>query len=201
MITAADIRWACDQLRPVYDASDGVDGRVSYEVDPRLAHDTRRRSPRLASCGGSSTVRTSSSRFPHQGGPPRHQPVPGRGDQRQRDPHFCSSATASDGRVPRRRRAVAGSGGDLSKLGSVASFFVSRNDTETDKRLDKIGTDEARRCAARPLSRTPGWPIRSTSRYSARSAGRTWQMRAPSRSGRCGHRRVSRTRSTRTPAT
>jgi transaldolase len=35
-------------------------------------------------------------------------------------------------------------GGDLSSLGSVASFFVSRNDTETDKRLDKIGTDEAK---------------------------------------------------------
>ena len=35
-------------------------------------------------------------------------------------------------------------GADLSTLGSVASFFVSRNDTETDKRLDKIGTDEAK---------------------------------------------------------
>ena len=40
MITATDIRWACDQLRPVYEASDGVDGWVSIEVDPRFAHDT-----------------------------------------------------------------------------------------------------------------------------------------------------------------
>ena len=39
-ITTYDIRWACDVLRPVYDATDGVDGRVSIEVDPRLAHDT-----------------------------------------------------------------------------------------------------------------------------------------------------------------
>jgi transaldolase len=40
MITTFDVRWACDVLRPTYDATDGVDGRVSIEVDPRLAHDT-----------------------------------------------------------------------------------------------------------------------------------------------------------------
>ncbi len=39
-LTTDDVRWACDVLRPVYDATDGVDGRVSIEVDPRLAHDT-----------------------------------------------------------------------------------------------------------------------------------------------------------------
>src|SRR6185312_17189704 len=39
-LTAADVRDACDVLRPVYDATDGVDGRVSIEVDPRLADDT-----------------------------------------------------------------------------------------------------------------------------------------------------------------
>jgi transaldolase len=39
-ITATDVREACDVMRPVYDATDGVDGRVSIEVDPRLARDT-----------------------------------------------------------------------------------------------------------------------------------------------------------------
>jgi len=39
-ITTYDIRWACDMLRPVYDATSGVDGRVSIEVDPRIARDT-----------------------------------------------------------------------------------------------------------------------------------------------------------------
>src|SRR5664279_4738345 len=39
-ITTMDVRTACDVLRPAYDASDGVDGRVSIEVDPRIAHDT-----------------------------------------------------------------------------------------------------------------------------------------------------------------
>jgi len=40
VITTYDIRWACDVLRPAYDASDGLDGRVSIEVDPRLARET-----------------------------------------------------------------------------------------------------------------------------------------------------------------
>lgn len=40
MITTADVRDACDQLRPAYDASDGMDGRVSIEVDPRFARNT-----------------------------------------------------------------------------------------------------------------------------------------------------------------
>ena len=40
MITTYDVRWACDVMRPAYDASGGVDGRVSIEVDPRLAHET-----------------------------------------------------------------------------------------------------------------------------------------------------------------
>ena len=40
-MTGFDVRWACDVLeRPVYDATGGVDGRVSIEVDPRLAYDT-----------------------------------------------------------------------------------------------------------------------------------------------------------------
>ena len=61
-LTAFDVRWACDVLRPVYDATDGVDGRVSIEVDPRLAHDTGRRSRRRGPCGGWWTGPTCSSR-------------------------------------------------------------------------------------------------------------------------------------------
>src|ERR1700761_6306576 len=37
-----DIRWACDVLKPVFESTGGKDGRVSIEVDPRLAHDTDR---------------------------------------------------------------------------------------------------------------------------------------------------------------
>jgi len=39
-ITTYDVRWACDELRDVYDRTNGQDGRVSIEVDPRLAHNT-----------------------------------------------------------------------------------------------------------------------------------------------------------------
>jgi transaldolase len=39
-LTTFDVRWACAVLRPVYEATGGTDGRVSIEVDPRLAHDT-----------------------------------------------------------------------------------------------------------------------------------------------------------------
>lgn len=39
-MAAFDVRWACDVLRPGYDATDGVDGRVSIKINPRLAHDT-----------------------------------------------------------------------------------------------------------------------------------------------------------------
>src|SRR5439155_16462656 len=42
MITTYDVRWACDVMRPAFEASRGVDGRVSIEVDARLAFDTER---------------------------------------------------------------------------------------------------------------------------------------------------------------
>ena len=63
LITTDDVRNACDVLRPVYDATDGVDGRVSIEVAPGLAHDTdadRRRG--RGAVGRPSTGRTCSSR-------------------------------------------------------------------------------------------------------------------------------------------
>ena len=41
-LTASDVRQACGVLHPVYQATGGVDGRVSIEVDPRIAHDTQR---------------------------------------------------------------------------------------------------------------------------------------------------------------
>ena len=62
-------------------------------------------------------------------------------------------------------------GHDLSTIHSVASFFVSRVDTEIDKRLDAIGTEEARPSRARPVSPTRGSPTRPSRRSSRRRAG------------------------------
>jgi len=84
-LTASDVRRACDVLRPAHEATEGLDGRVSIEVDPRIARDTGR------------TV---------------------------------AEARALWWLVDRPNL-------------FAASFFVSRVDTEVDKRLDKAGTPQA----------------------------------------------------------
>jgi transaldolase len=144
-ITTYDIRWACDVLRPAYDQSAGVDGRVSLEVDPRLADDTdatvaearalwwlvdrpnmfvkipatRAGLPAITQCladGMSINVTLIFSLA-------RYDEVI--------DAFFAGLEQAGP------------AGHDLATIASVASFFVSRVDTEVDSRLDKMGTPEA----------------------------------------------------------
>jgi transaldolase len=147
MITTRDVRWACDVLRQAYDASDGVDGRVSIEVDPRLAHDaattvaearqlwwlvdrpnlfikipaTKAGLPAIADCLAEGISVNITLIFSL----PRYEEV--------MEAFFEGMERAHQ------------AGRDLSRLASVASLFVSRMDTEVDKRLDKIGTPEAAR--------------------------------------------------------
>ena len=84
-ITTKDVRDACDVLRPAYDASDGVDGRVSIEVDPRISRHRRqddRRGPRAVVAGRpAEPVHQDPG---HAGEPAGDQPGAGRGHQRQR---------------------------------------------------------------------------------------------------------------------
>ena len=61
-LTTTDVRNACDVLQPVFEATDGVDGRVSIEVDPDAGARHRQDLRRRASCGRRSTGRTCSSR-------------------------------------------------------------------------------------------------------------------------------------------
>src|SRR4030095_9321806 len=83
-MTAFDVRWACDVLRPVYDATDGVDGRVSIEVDPRLAHDTEATIAEARALWWLVDRPNLFIKIPAAPqGPPRHRGVPGRGDQYQ----------------------------------------------------------------------------------------------------------------------
>ena len=65
-LTTDDVRDACEVLRPVFDATDGVDGRVSIEVAPDLAHDTEATiASAAASCGGEvDRAQPASSRSP-----------------------------------------------------------------------------------------------------------------------------------------
>ena len=144
-LTTFDVRWACDVLRPVYDATAGVDGRVSIEVDPRLAHDT------------GATIAEARALWWAVDRPNLFIKIPA---ARQGLPAIaaCLAEAISinvtlifslaalrqgHGCVPRRHGTGQGAGHDLGPIGSVASFFVSRVDTEVDARLDKIGTAEA----------------------------------------------------------
>ncbi|MDT5250952.1 MAG: transaldolase [Mycobacterium sp.] len=144
-VTTDDVRNACDVLAKVYEASGGVDGRVSIEVDPRLAHDTDKTilqaielwkivdRPNLlikipATLAGLPAITAVIAEgisvnvtliFSVE----RHEAV--------MDAYLAGLEKAKE------------AGHDLSKIHSVASFFVSRVDTEIDKRLEAIGGDEA----------------------------------------------------------
>ena len=88
--------------------------------------------------------------------------------------------------------------GDLSAISSVASFFVSRVDTEVDRRLDDDRHRPRRwRSRARPRWPRPSSPTSSSSSASRAPAGRRWPPAAPACSGRCGPRRRPRTRPSR----
>ncbi|MFF0206108.1 transaldolase [Streptomyces sp. NPDC005017] len=146
MITTADVRDAADILRPVYDATDGQDGRVSIEVDPRLAHNTAATVAEAKQLAWLVDRPNTLIKIPAtRAGLPAITEVIGNGIsvnvtlifslERYRevmDAYLAGLEKAKE------------KGLDLSLIHSVASFFVSRVDTEIDKRLDALGTDEAK---------------------------------------------------------
>jgi transaldolase len=146
MITTYDVRWACDVFAPVYEASNGIDGRVSIEVDPRLAHDTATTIAEARQLWWLVDRPNLFIKIPAtKAGLPAIAQCIAEGISVNVTLIFSLERYGEvmeaflDG-LERARAA----GRDLSRLTSVASFFVSRNDTETDKRLDKIGTAEAK---------------------------------------------------------
>jgi transaldolase len=145
-VTTDDVRNACDVLTREWEASDGVDGRVSIEVDPRLAHDAEK------------TVKQAIELWKIVDRPNLFIKIPA-----TKAGLPAISATLAEGisvnvtlifSVERHRAVIDAyleglekakqAGHDLSKIHSVASFFVSRVDTEIDKRLEKIGSDDAK---------------------------------------------------------
>jgi len=137
-----DVEHALGLLRPIYDESGGGDGFVSLEVSPRLAHDT------------DGTMKSAREL-----------------DDRLTDPNLLVKIPATAAGIPAIRQMIAEGrsvnvtlifsierytevieaylaglkecSGDLARVHSVASFFVSRVDTEVDRRLQKIATPEA----------------------------------------------------------
>jgi transaldolase len=143
-MTTYDIRWGCDVLRSVYDESGGVDGRVSIEVDPRLAKDTAK------------TIAEARALWWAVDRPNLFIKIPATAEGIP-----AITACLAEGisinvtlifSLARYQEVIdafmagleAASDADISSLASVASFFVSRVDTEVDKRLDVLGTDEAK---------------------------------------------------------
>jgi len=144
-ITVADVQQACDVFSGTWEATRGVDGRVSLEVDPRLAHDTE------------ATVAEALDLWKAVDRPNLLVKIPATEAGLAAITRVLAEGASVNVTLifsVERYRAVmdayldgldqaAANGHSLAGIASVASFFVSRVDTEIDSRLDAIGTEEA----------------------------------------------------------
>ncbi|MFC7814544.1 transaldolase [Streptomyces sp. NPDC057367] len=145
MMTTADVRAAADVLRPVYEATGGRDGRVSIEVDPRLAHDTRATVAEARQLAWLVDRPNVMIKIPAtKAGLPAITEVIGAGISVNVTLIFSLERyrEVMDAYLAGLEQAQA-AGLDLAGIHSVASFFVSRVDSEIDKRLTVLGTEEA----------------------------------------------------------
>ena len=145
-ITTDDVSDAAKVFRPVYDATGGQDGRVSIEVEPSLAHDA------------AGTIAQAKQLWEKVGQPNAMIKIPATVEGLEAIAEVTGAGISVNVTLifslERHREVInayltglekaRAAGIDLSTIRSVASFFVSRVDTEVDKRLDAIGTDEAK---------------------------------------------------------
>jgi transaldolase len=142
-LVTTDITNALGILRSVYDESDGVDGFVSVEVDPGLARDTE------------GTIASARHLHATIDEPNLYVKIPGTAEgipaiqTMIAEGHSINvtllfSLQRYDEVIEAYLSGLEQCDGDLSRIASVASFFVSRVDTEADRRLTSIDTDEAR---------------------------------------------------------
>jgi transaldolase len=141
-ITAADVRDACDLFRPVADRQPG-DGRVSLEVAPGLAHDTDATNAEAAHLWWLVDRPNLYIKIPAtEAGLPAIAETISKGISVNVTLIFSIDRYRGvmDAYLSGLEKRLA-EGGSIDGLASVASFFVSRVDTEIDKRLDKLGAD------------------------------------------------------------
>jgi transaldolase len=145
-ITTDDVANASDIFRPVYDATHGVDGRVSIEVEPGLAHDA------------AGTIAQAQQLWAKVARPNAMIKIPATVEGLEAITETIGAGISVNVTLifslERHREVInayltglekaKAAGHDLATIHSVASFFVSRVDTEIDKRLEAIGTDEAK---------------------------------------------------------
>ena len=145
-ITTDDVAAASDIFRDIYDSSNGFDGRVSIEVEPGFAHDA------------AATIEQAKALWAKVDRPNALIKIPATREGLEAITETIAAGISVnvtlifslqryreviDAYLTGLEKAKA-NGHDLSTLHSVASFFVSRVDTEIDKRLDAIGTDAAK---------------------------------------------------------
>ena len=140
-LTTTDVRSACDVMRPVFDATNGVDGRVSIEVSPDLAFDTDATLASARELWREVDRENLFIKIPATTeGAPAITDALADGISVNVTLIFGLDRYQSvmDAYLSGLERALE-NGQDLSKIHSVASFFVSRVDTEIDNRLEKSG--------------------------------------------------------------
>lgn len=149
-ITTEDVANACEILKDVYDATGGVDGRVSIEVEPGLAHDA------------AATVAQAKQLFAKVGKENVMIKIPATLAGLQAITEVTAAGISVNVTLifsVERYKAVIdaymsgietalANGVDITKIHSVASFFVSRVDTEVDKRLEALGRADLKSKAA-----------------------------------------------------
>ncbi len=139
-----DIRDACDVLRPAYDSSGGVDGFVSMEVEPGIAYDTRKSFEQARWIASEVARPNLYVKIPAtEAGLPAIEDCIAHGTPINITLIFSLRRYEAvvEAYLRGLERLVAG-GGDPSSVVSVASFFVSRVDTEADKRLEALGRQD-----------------------------------------------------------
>jgi transaldolase len=140
-LAETDVGNACDLLRSVWDAGGGKDGYVSIEVDPNLAGDTEATIAEARRLHQQIDKPNLFVKIPAtKAGLPAIEEMIASGKNINVTLIFSLEryGEVADAYIHGLER-LAEAGGDLSRVASVASFFVSRVDTETDKRLDEIG--------------------------------------------------------------
>jgi len=145
LLTSFDVRWGCDVLRPVFDRTGGKDGRVSIEVDPRIAHDTAKTTAEAKALWWLVDRPNVMIKIPAtEAGIPSIAAATAEGINVNVTLIFSLARydEVMDAYLTGLEQAKE-KGIDLASIRSVASFFVSRVDTEVDKRLEKIGGEAA----------------------------------------------------------
>ena len=142
----SDIHGACDVFSRVYDETDGLDGYVSVEVDPSLAHDGPGTEAAARDLHERLRRRNLMVKIPAtEAGLPAIEQMIAEGRSINVTLIFSLEryADVMEAYVRGLERFAADPSADLSRVSSVASFFISRVDTEVDRRLEAIGSDAA----------------------------------------------------------